>query len=206
MPIQVQTKAETRPQKRPSIPALRDAFLAKLPADLRTYASAIEHKDAVTLLWQMAGCARQVYEWTQYQPEKWTAPVGYEERLARVCAWLGRQEEARYPWLREDALKILLVAWEQHRADLTPTDAPNGISEQLYACMPSLWMPDEEFGPLQVHDQPLPFLPVWSTQDADPIRAKAARTCEEFTVYSALVTYFNLALGKEPFDVEPDPF
>ncbi|GGR00135.1 hypothetical protein [Deinococcus ruber] len=182
----------------PNIPALRDAWCALVPPDIDSAAlGAKDEAQAASLIWNVAGNARLFMEWTNYQPASWQAPAGFEHhRLAKVCGWLGtldlKSKELLYR--REDALTILLAAWERLQT----------LHADLYwHTVFTLWVADEEFGPLS---DPLDFLPVWDVADEDPRRQQAGKTAEEFTLYCGLLTFLNTAIGKDLLDLEADPF
>lgn len=205
--------------KKPAVPAeppfkvideRRRAWLALLPPTVDLVSLYTEDREeAVSLGWNVAGCARQFMEWTHFSPDTWEAPAWYGERLARMCAWLQAQPAAELPYRREDALKILLAAWPRHLEHLKD-------GELIFDTIPSLYTPEDlaEFGPL---DMPLPYLPHWRVpltpeqeaalmQDGHHARLEAAKTAEEFTLYAGLVTWLNTRIGLPLLDLEPNPF
>lgn len=187
---------------------LRRAWIAQLPDGYDADVAATPAL-AAALDWNVAGCARQVMEWTHFQPHLWTAPTWYRERLARICTWLQAQPKTDLPNRREDALQILLAAWP-------PFLAFQQHPELTYDTIPSLYTPEDvgEFGPL---DMPLPYLPHWTVrftpEQVDALepehgeeRREAARISEEFTLYAGLVTWLNTQIGLDVLDLEPNPF
>lgn len=205
------TKKKTPAPPQPDfkvVDKLRRDWLALLPPDMDTSKwVAADLEEGLALLWNVAGCARQFMEWTHFMPAEWEAPSGYTSRLARTCAWLRQQERGDLPYRREDALNILLNAWPRHLAHMRD-------DELLFYTIPTLWNPDDEFGPL---DAPLPYLPVWEVsltpgreEELGPERVgamrEAARVAEEFCLYAGLVTYLNTQVGLPLLDLALNPF
>lgn len=180
---------------------LRREWIASCPIDTDDH----QWAQGVVLASNVAGCARQFMEWTHFQPDVWTPPSWYSERLTRMVAWLQAQPRTELADRREDALAILLAAWPQHLAHLQDNTL-------IYDTIPSLFTPEDfdEFGPL---DMPLPYLPHWRVQPGQELEAEvlarrqeAARIGEEFTLYSGLLTHINRVIGLELLDLEPNVF
>lgn len=182
----------------------RTEWLALLPAALRQNIEQGGHAlngEEQQLAWHVAGCARCVWEWWQFDPLTWACPPTFEaHRLAKATAWLKALDPRQYPYVREDALRILLDTWPAWLAACQDSDL-------IFDTIPSLWLPNDEFAPLTSQ---LPCLPEWHLTHEMPERAEVARVAEQFYVYSGLVTWLNVQLGTIAtagmLDLEPDPF
>ncbi|AWN24026.1 hypothetical protein DKM44_12935 [Deinococcus irradiatisoli] len=206
------TPTKSRPKQAPPVqPNYREVderrrvWIAQLPPEIDTDAvGTLSSNEALSFTWNVAGHARNFMEWTHFQPREWTPWGNYDQRLARVCRWLAQQPEDQLPYRRDDALQILRACWPKY---LEKVRDP----ELLFDTIPSLWIPDDEFGPL---DAPLPYLPIWEVIPRDPDitpeqlerRWEAARIGEEFALYAGLTTYLNVTIGLKLLDLGDSPF
>ncbi|GEM45886.1 hypothetical protein [Deinococcus cellulosilyticus] len=144
------------------------------------------------IVW-LAGSVAVFSTWVEGNLWTWKAPAGYNTRLTRAAAWIQGQEEGQLRQVRDQVIKVLDDTWPAFFQICSKPEA-EADGQMLFARLPTLWVPDEEFGP--VHSGPVPVLPIWED-------TPCGRTAEQWDVYAGLLCYLNIKLGFDVLDMSP---